>query len=84
MNEDIKIKKENLIRHKVGNISKEYIFGKEIGKGTFGQARLAIHKPTKQLRDIKIIKKRGVNLENLINEISILSKLSHPSIIKNI
>ena len=42
MNEDIKIKKDNLIIYKVGNISKEYGFGKEIGKGTFGQVRLAI------------------------------------------
>ena len=82
MNEDIKIKKENLITHKVGNISKEYTFGKELGKGSFGQVRLAIHKSTKQLRAIKIIKKGEVNLENLINEISILSKLSHPSIMQ--
>ena len=82
MNEDIKIKKENLITHKVGKISKEYTFGKEIGKGSFGQVRLAIHKSTKQLRAIKIIKKGEVNLENLINEISILSKLSHPAIMQ--
>ncbi len=82
MTEDILIKKENLISHKTGNISKEYTFGKILGKGSFGMVRLAIHKPTKQVRAIKILKKTEVNMENLINEISILSKLSHPSIMQ--
>ena len=82
MSDNIIIKKENLISHKKGNVSKEYILGKTLGTGSFGQVRLAKHKPTKQTRAIKILKKSQIKMENLINEISILSKLSHPSIMQ--
>ena len=82
MSEKILIKKENLISHKKGNISKEYTLGKTLGTGSFGQVRLGIHKATKQVRAIKILKKAEVNMENLVNEIAILSKLSHPSIMQ--
>ena len=82
MSEEILIKKENLISHKKGNISKEYTLGKTLGTGSFGQVRLGIHKATKQVRAIKILKKSEVNMENLVNEIAILSKLSHPSIMQ--
>ena len=80
--DSIVIKKENLISHKKGKISKEYTLGKVIGKGAFGQVRLAIHKATKQKRAIKIMKKAEVNMQNLLDEISILSKLSHPNIMQ--
>ena len=82
MADNIVIKKENLINHKKGKISKEYTLGKIIGKGSFGMVRLGVHKATKQVRAIKILKKNEVNMESLINEISILSKLSHPSIMQ--
>ena len=45
---DVLIHKENIISRKTTNISKEYTFGKVIGSGTFGQVRLAKHKPTKK------------------------------------
>jgi len=80
--DSIVIEKENLISHKKGKISKEYTLGKVIGKGAFGQVRLAIHKATKQKRAIKIMKKAEVNMQNLLDEISILSKLSHPNIMQ--
>ena len=80
--DSIVIQKENLISHKKGKISKEYTLGKVIGKGAFGQVRLAIHKATKQKRAIKIMKKAEVNMQNLLDEISILSKLSHPNIMQ--
>ena len=80
--DSIVIEKENLISHKKGKISKEYTLGKVIGKGSFGQVRLAIHKATKQKRAIKIMKKSEVNTQNLLDEISILSKLSHPNIMQ--
>ena len=82
MSEEILVKKENIISHKKGNISKEYTLGKTLGKGSFGQVRLAVHKATKQVRAIKILKKAEVNMDNLLNEISVLSKLSHPSIMQ--
>ena len=79
---DLLIRKENLITHKTSNISKEYTFGKTIGTGSFGQVRLAIHKPTKQTRAVKIIPKSKVDTEILMNEVNILSKLSHPNIMQ--
>ena len=80
--EDILIRKENLIARKTTNISKEYTFGKVIGTGGFGQVRLAIHKPTKQTRAVKIIQKSKVDISVLMNEVNILSKLSHPNIMQ--
>ena len=82
MSENIVVKKENAIIHKKKNIAKEYTLGKTLGKGAFGQVRLGVHKPTKQVRAIKIMKKAKVNLEDLLSEISILSKLTHPSIMQ--
>ena len=79
---DILIHKENIISHKTSNISKEYTFGKTLGTGAFGQVRLAIHKATKQTRAVKIIPKAKVDIELLVNEISVLSKLSHPNIMQ--
>ena len=78
----IKIKKEHFISHKTSNISKEYTLGKKIGKGSFGQVRLAIHKATKQVRAVKILKKSNIDMQNLYDEVTILSKISHPSIMQ--
>ena len=82
MSNNIIIKKENLIIHKTHNISKEYILGKTLGKGDFSHVRLAIHKDTKQDRAVKIIQKKKVDMKELLTEISIVSKLSHPSIMQ--
>ena len=79
---DILIHKENIISHKTSNISKEYTFGKTLGTGAFGQVRLAIHKATKQTRAVKIIPKAKVDIKLLVNEINVLSKLSHPNIMQ--
>ena len=82
MTDKILIKKESLILHKKDKISKEYTFGKVLGEGAFGQVRLAIHIATQQTRAIKILKKSKVDMEDLLKEISIVSKLSHPSIMQ--
>jgi len=74
------IEKENLIGLKTTKISKEYTLGKIIGKGSFAQVRVAIHKQTKEKRAIKILKKSDVDMESLLEEVTILSKLSHPYI----
>ena len=79
---DVLIHKENIISHKTSNITKEYTFGKVIGTGSYGQVRLAVHKLTKQVRAVKIIQKAKVNIKALLNEINILSKLSHPNIMQ--
>ena len=82
MSDNLSIKKENFITHKKTNISKEYILGKIIGEGDFAQVRLAIHKATKQVRAVKIMKKGKIEMEDFLSEISILSKLTHPSIMQ--
>jgi calcium-dependent protein kinase len=79
---DILIHKENVISHKTSNISKEYTFGKTIGEGAFGKVRLAVHKATKQTRAVKILPKSKIDMEALKNEVSILSKLTHPNIMQ--
>ena len=79
---DILIHKENVISHKTSNISKEYTFGKTIGEGAFGKVRLAVHKATKQTRAVKILQKSKIDMKDLLNEIDILSKLTHPNIMQ--
>ena len=78
----VRFHKEDIISHKSGSITKEYTFGKTIGKGAYGQVRLAIHKSTKQTRAVKILQKSKIDLEELKNEVNILSKLSHPNIMQ--
>mmetsp|Transcript_43344 Transcript_43344/g.41749 ORF Transcript_43344/g.41749 Transcript_43344/m.41749 type:complete len:100 (-) Transcript_43344:1050-1349(-) len=56
-----------------------------IGKGGFGEVKRVIHKVSGDVRAIKIIKKDEVDqifLNNLSNEINILTKLDHPNIVK--
>jgi len=81
-NQTIKFHKEDIISRKSTNISKEYTLGKTIGKGAYGQVRLAIHKATKQTRAVKILPKSKIDLPALMNEVNILSKLSHPNIMQ--
>ena len=81
-NQTIKFHKEDIISRKSTNITKEYTLGKTIGKGAYGQVRLAIHKATKQTRAVKILPKSKIDLPALMNEVNILSKLSHPNIMQ--
>ena len=82
MADDVKINRENFIFHKTTPISKEYIMGKQLGTGSFGSVRLAIHKATKQRRAVKIQKKTKENKQLILDEINILSKLVHPNIMQ--
>lgn len=78
--EEIKIDKSSFVSYKTNSITKEYSLGKTLGTGAFGTVRKAVHKPTKQERAIKILKKSGQDEEKLFLEVNILSKLSHPNI----
>ena len=80
--DNLKLSKSNFISSKTIPISKEYTMGKTLGSGAFGTVRLAIHKATKQTRAVKVLKKSEQDMELLLREVEILSKLSHPNIMQ--
>jgi calcium-dependent protein kinase len=76
---------------KTERLDKFYDLGKPIGEpGQFGQAYLVTHKGTKEIRAVKVISKqkfrseqdRDFHFRQLRDEISILTEMSHPNIIK--
>ena len=79
---DLKISKSNFVSNKTIPISKEYTLGKTLGTGAFGSVRLAVHKATKQMRAVKVLKKSQQDMNLLFQEVEILSKLSHPNIMQ--
>ena len=78
----LKLSKSNIISSKTIPISKEYKLGKTLGSGAFGIVRLAVHKATKQTRAVKVLKKSNQDINLLMREVEILSKLSHPNIMQ--
>ena len=78
----LKLSKSNFISSKTTPISKEYTMGKTLGSGAFGTVRLAVHKATKQTRAVKVLKKSEQDINLLLREVEILSKLSHPNIMQ--
>jgi calcium-dependent protein kinase len=79
---DLKFDKSSFIAYKTTAITKDYTLGKILGTGAFGTVRSALHKPTKQIRAVKILKKSDQDEQKLFLEVDILSKLSHPNIMK--
>lgn len=62
-----------------------YDLEKVLGKGNFALVRLGVHKITKTQVAVKIVDKHDLDAENLkkiAREIEIMSKLSHPNVIK--
>ncbi|CAD8104031.1 unnamed protein product [Paramecium primaurelia] len=63
-----------------------YILGKTIGEGTFGQVRLGQHTITNETVAIKILEKdkmkENTDYERISREINCLKKLRHPNIIQ--
>ncbi len=78
----LKINKANFIAYKTGSITKDYTFGKNLGSGSFGTVRQAVHRGTNQIRAVKILKKSEQDEEKLFLEVDILAKLSHPNIMQ--
>jgi serine/threonine protein kinase len=72
---DLKISKSNFVSNKTIPISKEYTLGKTLGTGAFGSVRLAVHKATKQMRAVKVLKKSQQDMNLLFQEVEILSNL---------
>ena len=63
-------------------ITKDYTMGKPLGSGSFGTVRMAVHKQTDQKRAIKILKKEEQDMDKFFLEVDILTKLSHPNIMR--
>ena len=81
--DNLKISKANFVSYKKNlNITSEYTIGQNLGSGSFGTVRRAVHKKSNQVRAIKILKKSEQDQEKLFLEVDILSKLSHPNIMQ--
>lgn len=66
-------------------VTDDYLIGKLLGEGSYGQVKLVIHKRNGFERAIKIIRKQELPEEekkNLLKEVQILKGLDHPNIIK--
>ncbi|CAG9335573.1 unnamed protein product [Blepharisma stoltei] len=69
------------------NISADYFFVEELGKGSFSRVFLAVENTSQKKFAIKCIQKKDLlrrknGLSHIINEIEIVRKLDHPNIIK--
>ena len=85
--QSINVESSSFVAHKKSNIHEDYLLGNCICIGGLGSVQLAVHRPTKQERAIKTIKKININSDmriktQFMNEIDILKKISHPNIVK--
>ena len=80
----LEIRQENLVIQERGNPKKHYIPVKLLGQGSFGSVYEAEHIIFKNKVAMKIINKsdNDVDEKEILNEIDILKKLSHPNIVK--
>ena len=80
----LEVRQENLVIQERGNPKKHYIPVKLLGQGSFGSVYEAEHIIFKNKVAMKIINKsdNDVDEKEILNEIDILKKLSHPNIVK--
>ena len=71
--------------HPEGTRLGHYIFGKSLGKGTFGKVKMGTHTLTEEKVAIKILEKSRIkdkkDIERISREIKILKKVRHPNVI---
>jgi calcium-dependent protein kinase len=85
--DELMLNPSNFISHKAGSIKTDYIMGKMINKGSFGEVFMATHRPTKEIRAVKKIEKptsaRNRNqVQEFLEEFDLLRQLNHPNIIR--
>ncbi|MCQ2821241.1 MAG: protein kinase [archaeon] len=82
MKGNIVLSKKSIVGAKKIPITAEYNLGKKLNSGASGTVYAATHKATKQQRAVKAIKKDSESLKEVMNEVDVLSRLSHPNIMQ--
>ncbi|CAM9183090.1 unnamed protein product, partial [Pylaiella littoralis] len=63
----------------------QFVLSKTMGEGTFGEVRLAVHKPTTERVAAKVLEKSRIktiaDVKRVSREIKILKKVRHPNVI---
>lgn len=81
--EPYRITRQLLITSRTDDIEAHYMFEGDLGKGAYGQVKLAVHIITGQRRAIKILPKSRIkDYVTFQNEFEILIKLDHPHVVK--
>jgi len=82
----VRVKSNAFITENHHKVMEVYHLDKTLGDGGFGQVKMVIHKPTNDVRAMKIIKKSiirdSIEEERLFNEVEMLRSLDHPNILK--
>ena len=79
--ETLKINKSLFISINNEKLSEEYRVGEVLREGSNGSIRKVLHCLTKQERSMKIFKKKEGNENKILNEVNILSQITHPNIL---
>ena len=82
---DLSVRASTFVDQNTGKLKDFYRIGKLIGSGAFGDVRVCQHKRSGYTRAVKVLYKANMTVDDkdaLINEISILSQLDHPNIVK--
>lgn len=64
-----------------GEVEDYYTLGDELGRGAFSVVVKASHKKTNTIVAIKQVDKEQTNAEEMYNELSVMSHLSHPNLV---
>ena len=72
----------NLIIYSRGLITNDYILGPSLGSGSVQSVREAIHIKSQIKRAVKCVKKIDNDENKFLNEIEVMSKLSHPNLMQ--
>lgn len=85
--ESVNISAAAFLNKTKGRLSSNYTIIKKLGSGAFADVQLCLYKPLNQQRAVKMIHKAGLHQqqmdqEYMLKEISILTSLDHPNILK--
>ena len=75
----------DFVKHKEGSVHDVYDVKEQLGSGAFGEVCRCVHKITREMRAVKMMKKDGMSRSEkimLFLEIENLKKLDHPNILQ--